>query len=73
MQNEFGLDFNPVLHPQGKLDLFRFLPKKVEPEKPSNSWRNPGAYQAGNLDSQAPKRWEKEELTEFASCLLLGV
>lgn len=24
----FGPDFNPMLHPREKLDLFRFLPKK---------------------------------------------
>lgn len=28
LAKEFGLDFNPVLHPQDKLDLFRFLPKE---------------------------------------------
>lgn len=71
MRNESGLDFNPALRPQDKLDLFEFLPVR------KSGWKSLAVH--GGIqgpirrECRAPGRWVKEELAQLATCLLWGM
>lgn len=71
MQKESGLDFDPVLRPQDKLDLLEFLPIR------KSGWKSlavhGGIRGPIRLEGWAPGCWEKEEFTQLATCLLWGM